>query len=331
MTKARNIAVLIASFSVRLTPVFQPLRPLIALAAVGCNDGMGSSRFLRGIMAAKRGSHHNQEEADMDATTVAVDLAKDVFEVALANRAGRIIERKRLTRRQFERLIDALVPGTTVVMEACGTAHYWGRRAQARHLQVHLLPPQYVRPYVRRNKTDRTDAAAILEAARSGDIRPVPVKTLEQQTLQALHRVRRQWQADRTARINAMRGLLREHGLPMGLGARTALTRIPALLEDATVMRPDPVRHLVGFLLADVRLVEARIVDVDQQLTRVARETSGGSSPAADPGHRRLDVDRVCRDGQPHSRVSSRPSICQLARTHAARVLHRPPPTVGPH
>ena len=208
----------------------------------------------------------------MDATTVAVDLAKDVFEVALANRAGRVVERKRLTRRQFERLIETLLPGTTVVMEACGTAHYWGRRAEARNLHVQLLPPQYVRPYVRRNKTDRTDAAALLEATRCGDIRPVPVKTLEQQTLQALHRVRRHWQADRTARINAMRGLLREHGLPIGVGARTALTRIPALLEDATVILPDPVRHLVWLLLEEVRMLDARIAGTDQQLTRVARE-----------------------------------------------------------
>jgi transposase len=208
----------------------------------------------------------------MDATTVAVDLAKDVFEVALANRAGRIIERRRLTRRQFERFIDTLAGGTEVIMEACGTAHYWGRRAQARDLRVRLLPPQYVRPYVRRNKTDRTDAEALLEATRCGDIRPVPVKTLEQQTLLALHRVRRHWQADRTARINTMRGLLREHGLPIAVGARAALTRIPTLLEDATVGLPEVVRHLVWLLLEEVRGLDARIVGVDQQLTRVARE-----------------------------------------------------------
>jgi transposase len=125
---------------------------------------------------------------------------------------------------------------------------------------------------VRRNKTDRTDAEALLEAARCGDIRPVPVKTLEQQTLLALHRVRRHWQADRTARINAMRGLLRGHGLPIGVGARTALTRIPALIEDATVVLPDPVRHVVWLLLEEVRILEARIAGVDQQLARVARE-----------------------------------------------------------
>ena len=76
----------------------------------------------------------------MDATTVAVDLAKDVFEVATANRAGRIIERKRLTRRQFEAFIDTLPFGTRVVMEACGTAHYWGRRCQAQGNDVQLLP-----------------------------------------------------------------------------------------------------------------------------------------------------------------------------------------------
>src|SRR5580704_7155462 len=163
----------------------------------------------------------------MDATTVAIDLAKDIFEVALANRAGRIIERKRLTRRQFERFVDELPPGTEVIMEACGTAHYWGRRCQAHNLLVRLLPVQYVRPYVRRNKTDRTDTEALLEAARCGGMQPVPVKTVEQQTLQVLHRVRTQWQAARTARINAMRGILREHGFPIGVGARTALKRIP--------------------------------------------------------------------------------------------------------
>jgi transposase len=136
---------------------------------------------------------------------------------------------------------------------------------------VRLLPPQYVRPYVRRNKTDRTDAEALLEATRCGDIRPVPVKTLEQQTLLALHRVRR-WQADRTARINTMRGLLREHGLPIAVSARAPLTRIPTLLEDATITLPDVVRHLVWLLLEEVRALETRIAGVDQQLARVARE-----------------------------------------------------------
>jgi hypothetical protein len=170
----------------------------------------------------------NQEEADMDATTVAVDLAKDIFEVALANRAGRIVDRKRLTRRQFESFIDALAPGTEVVMEACGTAHYWGRRCQARALAVRLLPVQYVRPYVRRNKTDRTDTEAMLEADRCASVQPVPVKTVDQQALQALHRVRTQWQATRTGRINVIRGVLREHGYPVPVGARTVMISCPA-------------------------------------------------------------------------------------------------------
>jgi hypothetical protein len=195
----------------------------------------------------------------MDATTVTVDLAKDVFKVAFANRGGRIFERKRLTRPQFERFIDGLTRGTQVVMEACGTAHYWGRRCLARGLRVRLLPGQYVRPYVRRNKTDRTDAEALLETNRCGGVDPVPVKTREQQTLQVLHRVRTQWQAARTARMNAMRGILRELGFPIGVGARTALRRIPALLEDATIALPELVRQAVGVVFQEVRELEARI------------------------------------------------------------------------
>lgn len=206
----------------------------------------------------------------MDAMTVAVDLAKDVFEVAIANRAGRVLERKRLLRRQFDQFVEALEPGTEVVMEGCGTAHYWGRRCQARGAVVRLLPVQYVRPYVRRNKTDRTDTEALLEANRCGGIQPVPVKTVEQQTLQALHRVRTQWQAARTARINVMRGLLREQGWPIGAGATTALTRIPQLLDDPAV--PDLLRLAVTLVWEEVRALETRIAVVDQHLARVARE-----------------------------------------------------------
>jgi transposase len=91
----------------------------------------------------------------MDATTVAVDRAKDVFQVALANRAGRIIERQRLTRRQFERFLETLTDDREVVMEACGTSPDWGRRLQSRGVHVRVVPVQSVRPYVRRNKTDR--------------------------------------------------------------------------------------------------------------------------------------------------------------------------------
>jgi transposase len=208
----------------------------------------------------------------MHATTVAVDLAKDVFEVATANRAGRILERKRFTRRQFERFIDTLPAGTQVIMEACGTAHHWGRHCQARDLMVRLLPVQYVRPYVRRNKTDRTDTEALLEADRCGGIQPVPVKTREQHALQMLHRVRSQWQTTRTARINGMRALLREYGIPIVGGARTALTRIPTLLDEAAGVLPATLRLAVTALHEEVRALDERIASIDRELKRVVSE-----------------------------------------------------------
>jgi len=215
----------------------------------------------------------------MHATTVAVDLAKDVFQVATANRAGRIIERKRLTRSQFERFVDALPAGAEVVMEACGTAHYWGRRCHARGHHVRLLPVQYVQPYVRRNKTDRTDTDALLEAARCEGIQPVPVKTPEQQALQVLHRVRTQWQETRTARLNTLRGMLREHGMPIALGARTVLRKVPLVLEDADNSLPEHVRYALALVYEEVQVLEHRVKDLDRQLARVA---------AADPVAQRL-------------------------------------------
>jgi transposase len=206
----------------------------------------------------------------MDATTIAIDLAKDVFQVAVANRAGRILDRQRFTRRQFERFVDTLVENTDVIMESCGTSHYWGRRMQARGLRVQLLPVQYVRPYVRRNKTDRADTDALLEAARCGDIRPVPVKTVEQQTLQAIHRVRTQWQTARVARINAIRGLLAEHGHAIPVGARTVLRRVTAIIHDRDAAVPDVLRQTIALVVDEVHGLEEKIAGLDRQLVQIA-------------------------------------------------------------
>src|ERR1700687_1051391 len=125
----------------------------------------------------------------MNATTVAVDLPKSVFELAAADEHWNVIERARLTRRQFERWFHNRAVHL-VVMEACATAHYWARALRARGIEVRLLPAQYVRAYVKRNKTDAADALALLQAARTCDITPVAVKSIEQQALQALYRLR---------------------------------------------------------------------------------------------------------------------------------------------
>src|SRR3990172_6785218 len=117
-------------------------------------------------------------------TVVDVDIAKSVFEVAVSKQAGRVSDRRRLSRGAFLVFL-AQVPQGTVVMEACGSAHYWGRKIQELGHQV--------RPYVTRNKTDRTDAKGILEAYRNADIHPVPVKSVAQQVLVSLHRFRSGW------------------------------------------------------------------------------------------------------------------------------------------
>jgi transposase len=205
----------------------------------------------------------------MDPTTVAVDVAKTVFELALADARGHIVGRRRLTRRQFERFLTTH-PASHVVMEACGTAHHWGRVARAHGHRVSLLPAQYVAPYVRRHKTDRTDAEALVEATRSGAVPTVAVKTVVQQELLALHRLRQQWMRTRTARINGVRGLLREQGLTLPPGARTAVASLPALIEDADAPIPARLRAALGLVYEEVRALEARIRAMEKQLADFA-------------------------------------------------------------
>ncbi len=211
----------------------------------------------------------------MSTTTVAVDLAKSVFELAVSDGQGHVIERKRLSREAFRKFFVNRPP-CRIVMEACGTAHYWARTFLAMGHEVKLLPPQHVRPYVRRNKTDRADASALLEADRCGDILPVPVKTEGQQGLQGLHRLRSGWMATRTARINEARGLLREFGFDIPQGPAAVMERVPGWLADETVAIPPVLRQALAAVMDEIRGLETRIAEVEKQLRQEA-----GQRPAA--------------------------------------------------
>lgn len=197
--------------------------------------------------------------------TIAVDVAKDVLEVALADGKGHIVDRARLSRAKFLRFFDNR-PACAVVMEACGSAQHWARTLTALGFSPRLLPPQYVRPYRRRNKTDRSDCEALLEAARNGEIRAVSVKTIEQQTIQQLHRVRSQWLRTRTARINGLRGMLRELGVAIPKGAVSAKRQAARLCETL----PASLQSTAVLLLAEIRELEARMRAIERMRARFA-------------------------------------------------------------
>ena len=207
----------------------------------------------------------------MQATTIGVDIAKNCFQVAEADAQYRLIERKRLTRLQFSRWMGNHPP-CQVIMEACGSSHHWARVLKGYGHQVKLLPAQHVRAYVRRNKTDAADAEALIEASRSGEIRSVEVKSVDQQVLQQLHRARTQWQAARVARINSLRGMLREFGIDIPEGAVRGITAIREALEIADNGLPDLLRPIVEQLLREIEESAQRMKDVERSLQSLTAE-----------------------------------------------------------
>lgn len=177
-----------------------------------------------------------------------------------------------MSRAQFERFFSNRSV-RTVVMEACGSAHHFARQFSARGIEVILLPAKYVRAYVRRSKTDAADAAALLEAARCSDIRPVRIKSVEQQALQAIHRTRSLWMTTRTSRINALRGFCRELGLHVPLGARTGIEAMARAVADDQSPIPPLLRPTMQQLLEEIRILEVRIAQLERQLSAAASES----------------------------------------------------------
>lgn len=219
----------------------------------------------------------------MQSTTVAVDLAKSVFQLAVADAHWRVTEQHRLSRSQFEKwFLNRTV--SQVVMEACGSAHHWARWLNSLGIEVKLLPAAYVRAYVKRNKTDAADACALLEAARCADIVPVKIKSIEQQALQGLHRTRSLWMGTRTARINALRGFCREFGISVAAGSRNGLEQISRVLADPHSAVPGLIRGTMTLLVEEIRLLEARIAQLERELTALAKQSPACTTLLSIPG-----------------------------------------------
>ena len=203
----------------------------------------------------------------MKRRTLGVDLAKDCFQVSVSDGTGRVIERHRFNRKQFTEYL-AQSPNSRILLEACGTAHHWARTLSAYGHQVELLPAQHVRPYRRGNKNDRRDADALLEAGRCENIEPVPVKTEAQQAVIQLHRLREQWKSTRTARLNSLRGALREFGIDLPAGAINAIKQTPRYLDQL----PHHLRLALQAVLQEIESLQLRMLAVERSLAEVAAE-----------------------------------------------------------
>jgi hypothetical protein len=265
------------------------------------------------------------------APVVGVDLAKNVFELAVADGNWRITARARLTRSQFERWFQNRQVGL-VVMEACGSAHHWARWLTGLGIQVKLLPARYVRAYVKRNKTDAADAAALLEAARCAEIVPVRVKSLEQQALQALHRSRSLWMATRTSRINALRGFCREFGMAVAQGSRVGVEQIGRVLADPQTPIPGLLRGTMTLLVEEIRLLEGRITQLERELTAAARQSPACATLLSVPGGHRpahRHGDGGCHRRQRQS-LQGCPPLRLLVRADTEGALLGPQQASGP-
>ena len=213
---------------------------------------------------------------------IGVDLAKNVFQIHGALRTREVQFRKKLTRQQFTAFMARQAP-CLIIFEACGGAHYWAREMEALGHEVKLIAPQYVRPFVKRQKNDAADAEAIVIAARQAEMRFVGPKTVEQQSRAAVFRGRERLVHQRTADVNALRALLYEHGYVFPVGMRY-LDRMTALVDDDTSDLPALIREECQDLLAQIAEKTARITKRTAKLKALASQSDRARRLQTMPG-----------------------------------------------
>jgi transposase len=200
----------------------------------------------------------------MQVSTIGIDLAKNVFQVHGVDAIGKVTITKKLRRSQVLALFDRF-PRCLIGMEACATSHHWARELRALGHDVRLMPASYVKAYVKRNKNDAADAAAICEAVTRPSMRFVPVKTADQQSALMLHRTRDLLVRQRTQLINAMRAHLAELGLVAARG-REGVQSLIALVRDNVSQLPDLARSALQAILSQLDALSQQIANIERHL-----------------------------------------------------------------
>lgn len=204
---------------------------------------------------------------------VGVDLAKNVFQLHGVDRSEKTVWRRKLVRGDWiKTLLDRIEPGCEIGMEACSGAHHWARVLQAKGFTVKLIAPQFIKPYVKSNKNDANDAEAICEAMSRPSMRFVAVKTVEQQDIQAVHRVRSGLMDQRKAKANQLRGLASEYGLVAPKELLHLRSAIPRWLEDNDNGLSERFRRLLCGLWRDLKTLDERIDELDREIEQIARQ-----------------------------------------------------------
>lgn len=219
----------------------------------------------------------------MEIATVGLDLAKNVFQVHAVSAGGEVMVRKALRRAQLLPFFASLKP-CLVGVEACGTSHHWARQLTALGHEVRLMPPAYVKPYVKRGKTDASDAEAICEAVTRPTMRFVPIKSEEQQSALTIHRTRELLVRQRTQLINMMRGLLAEFGIEIRQGVTHALTIARDIVDRNASRLPALAEKMVGVLATQVLALHTQLRDIECALRAWFKENELAKRLATIPG-----------------------------------------------
>lgn len=200
-----------------------------------------------------------------------IDLAKQSFQLHGVDSNGVTVLKKKLNRNKLRRFI-ALMPACTIGIEACGGSNYWTRVFESFGHTVHMIAPQFVKPFVKSNKNDAADAEAICEAVQRPSMRFVPAKSIEQQDIQSLHRIRSQAVARRTAQANQIRGLLMEYGLIIPQGISYVRKSIPLILEDADNELTFMFREILADLYREMIHLDERIKTLEAKLEAICAQ-----------------------------------------------------------
>src|SRR6266851_8546996 len=219
----------------------------------------------------------------MQLHTIGIDLGKTVFHLVGLNLRGEVVVRKKFSRKQLLHF-TANLQVEWIGMEACGGAHFLGRALREQGHEVRLMPAQYVKPYVKTNKSDYIDAEAIAEAVGRPKMRFVPIKSDDQLDLQSLHRVRERWVTRRTAVINQIRGLLLERGITLRKGRRYIDEALPGILEDADAKLSGTLRLLLAQLKLELDQLDLRIDEAEALIEQTVQKNDACQRLVKIPG-----------------------------------------------